>query len=187
MKCHNCGKTIRDNSLFCPFCGKIPNIISKNDNDKPIQKDTSRFTYAIPIILIVLGCVNIVLWFIKTISLCFFTSNYIYDVKYSLLTLYNNFSIAYIVLHISAMSVRVLAVIKRKNFKKRLYFISAASDVFSVTCLFWKLATVESVTMGETINKVSASLTSAGWMLAIVCVLSLGIHMSLIFVNMKDK
>lgn len=185
MKCPNCGKTIKDNSLFCPFCGKMPSIIYKSGDDEPIlQCHTiipNRFISAAPIFLAVLGCANIILWFVKTMVLRLFTAEQEYDVQFSLSTLYRNFTVTVIILCMAAMTVRVLAAIKGKNFDKRLYFLSIAADVCSLSCLFWKFATMASNDVGETTVQGSVSLTAAGWTLVAVCLLSLGIHMTLIF------
>lgn len=187
MKCLNCGKTIKDNNLFCPFCGKMPSIVHENGDDEPIlQRHTiipNKFISTAPIFLTVLGCANIILWFVKTVVLRLFTAEQKYDVQFPLSMLYRNFTVVAVILCVVAVSVRVLAFIKGQNFDKRLYFLSIAADVCSLACLFWKFATMASIDVGETIAQASVSLTAAGWILAAVCLLSLGIHMILIFAN----
>lgn len=194
MICKNCKKKIKDECLFCPHCGLIPSIHSKSSNetitDEQKSLEKGRVTKTIYRILPILSVAVICLWFCKTITLNTSSVSGLYSLDFSLFYLLKGVALLSVVLAVVSLIVRILVLINKDKKTTILYFVSSLSDVVSLGCLIYKIINVKSIVLNgtyENLSSVGFNINTLGWVFIVVCILSIALHLILIFGREKTE
>ncbi len=194
MVCKNCNKRIKDDSLFCPHCGLIPNTSFNNSNEslaykqKPLENEKLQkiLHYILPFLSIGVIC----LWFCKIISLNAGSNSGLYRIDLPLSLLLKDLTLLSIGLAVVSFAIRVFLLIKKDKRNMILYSVSALSDIVSLGCLVFKLLDIKSsVANGiyENLNSAQFSLNTLGCIFIVICIVSIIIHLILIFGRGKTE
>ncbi len=184
MLCQNCNKRIKDDSLFCPHCGLIPNTSSNSSNEtiayKPQILKNEKLQKILHYILPLLSIVVICLWFCKTISLDAGSNSGLYSIDLSLFFLLKDFALLPVGLAVISLVIRTILLVKKDKQNMVLYSVSALSDIVSLGCLIFKLMDVKSIVANgiyENLSSAQFSLNTLGWFFIVICVLSILLHL----------
>lgn len=194
MICTNCNKKIKDNSLFCPHCGLIPNTSSNNSNEPIVYKqnplENEKLQKILHYILPFLSIGVICLWFCKTISLNAGNNSQLYRIDLPLSLLLKDLSLLSVGLAVVSFAIRVFLLVKKDKRNMILYSVSALSDIVNLGCLVFKLLDVKSIVASgvyENLNSAQFSLNTLGCIFIVICVVSIIIHLILIFGRGKTE
>lgn len=194
MICTNCNKKIKDDSLFCPHCGLIPNTSSNNSSEPMVYKqnplENEKLQKILHYILPFLSIGVICLWLCKTISLNAGSNSGSYRIDLPLSLLLKDLTLLSVGLAVASFAIRVFLLVKKDKRNMILYSLSALSDMVSLGCLIFKLLDVKtSVANGiyENLNSAQFSLNTLGWIFMVICVVSILIHLLLIFGRGKTE
>ncbi|MBR4071679.1 MAG: zinc ribbon domain-containing protein [Clostridia bacterium] len=194
MICKNCNKKIKDDSLFCPHCGLIPNTSSNSSNETIIYKqkplENERLQKILHYILPFLSIGVICLWFCKTISLNAGSNSGLYSIDLPLSFLLKGFALLSVGLAVVSLAIRIFLLVKKDKRNMILYSVSTLSDVVSLGCIVFKLLDVKSIVANgiyENLSSAKVSLNTLGWFFIVICVLSILLHLILNFCKAKTK
>ena len=184
MICRNCNKRIKDDSLFCPYCGLIPTMCADKKEElilKPIGN--KRISKSVHCILPILSIAVICFWFIKTIVLKTSGDSGAYSVNLSLSFFMKSFTLIAVGVAVVSFAIRIYLFIKKDKRNVILYIISAFSDVLSLGSIIFKLMCMKIAVSNATYDILTAadfSLNVWGWGFVFVCTVSVLLHLLLI-------
>ena len=130
------------------------------------------------------------MWFCKTISLNAGSNSGIYRIDLPLSLLLKNFTLLAIGLAVISFAIRIFLLVKKDKQRLILYSVSALSDIISLGCIVFKLLDVKSMVSNnvyENLSSAQLGLNTLGWLFIVICVLSVLLHLLLIFGTEKTE
>ncbi len=191
MECKNCKRKIKDNSLFCPYCGKIPTIDpGSGENvgitEKSFTKDklNKALFFILPLLAVGLFC----LWFVRTVTIDVGTTSALIQLDVSLFAPTRKFDFLVVTLVALSFLLRIVFIAKKDNRTPGLLILSAVPDIFSLGIIVFRLISLNSSIMDMpqlSANSAGYSLNFFGWLFIAVCIISTAIHLLSIYFSRK--